>query len=417
MAADVLWPGLHRAADAMATRAVLEAMLEVEAAWAQALEEAALAPASLAVAVRTVFLDDQELEAVAVEAEAGGNPLIPLLARVRAQVGASAPSAAAWVHLGLTSQDVIDSALMLLTVRVLGSIEAELARQRLSLTRLCRAHRDTPMLGRTLGQAAVPTTFGAKAASWLRGLQACAPVIARAREEAPAQVGGAAGTLAAVVEMSRVSGCPDPVLTAGMLAKRCAEVLGLRPAPPWHTVRTPITKVGDALTTLSDALGHIAGDVVLLSRPELGEVSEPTVEGRGGSSAMPQKRNPVLSVLVRRHSMSAPLLAAQLHLAAAGAVDERPDGAWHEEWAPLRDLATRTLAAARQTTELLEGLEVHSLAMRANLDAALPGAIAERQSVRASLAAPADPGDLLDPTAYLGATERLVDETTSTETF
>lgn len=377
-AADLLWPGQDRAEGVFDDAAVTAAMVRVETAWARALEGAALAEPGAADALMRFAAGPDDVTALAREAEAGGNPVIPLVARLRSHVRESAPASAGAVHRGLTSQDVLDSALMLCSAEALEALAVELDRQDAALTRLVAEHRDTLMAARTLGQHALPTTFGARAATWLRGVRAAAAEVRECRAGLPVQLGGAAGTLAATVEVCRAAGSPDPVASARDLVGALALALALQPAAPWHTVRCPVTAVGDTLVAVSDALGHIANDVALLSRPELGELSEPAAEGRGVSSAMPQKRNPVLAVLIRRHSASAPLLGAQLHLAAAGAVDERPDGAWHAEWAALRDLARRTVAAARQATELVEGLQVHTVAMRANLDAGLPALLAER---------------------------------------
>ena len=151
--------------------------------------------------------------------------------------------------------------------------------------------------------------------------------------------GGAAGTLAAVTELT---GDAD---AAQALVAEVAQALQLDPAPPWHTSRAPFTRYADALVRANDAWGHIANDVLLLARPEIAELAEPAVEGRGGSSTMPQKANPVLSLLIRRAALAAPGHAAQLHLAAATTVDERPDGAWHTEWSTLAALSRHTLTA------------------------------------------------------------------------
>jgi 3-carboxy-cis,cis-muconate cycloisomerase len=145
-----------------------------------------------------------------------------------------------------------------------------------------------------------------------------------------------------------------------------ATRLGLEDAPPWHTVRTPLTRYADALVRTTDALGHLANDVLVLARTEVAEVAEPA--GRGGSSSMPHKQNPVLSVLVRRAALTAPGLAAQLHLAAADVRDERPDGAWHTEWSALATLSRRTLVAASQAAELAHGLRVDTAAMAARTE-------------------------------------------------
>jgi 3-carboxy-cis,cis-muconate cycloisomerase len=181
------------------------------------------------------------------------------------------------------------------------------------------------------------------------------------------------------------------------LGASTARALGLEARIPWHTTRSPVTAVGDALVTCTDAWGHLASDVATLSRPEIGELAE----GRGGgSSTMPHKQNPVLSILVRRAALTTPQLAASLHLASAGTVDERPDGAWHAEWATLRDLARRAMVAGSQTADLVAGLRVDTERMRATLDAAV-GLYAEQGSMaRVAGGEPSGP--------YLGATDLTI---------
>ena len=446
---DLLWPGLHRSAGLFDDDAVLASLLRVESGWAHVLEEAGLVPAGTSATLDRVG-DAVHPDAVEVAAEGGGNPLIPWLAEIRAGAREIDPAAAAAIHLGLTSQDVVDTAILLCARDCLVAIADELDLQIAALASLAARHRETPMVARTLGQHALPTTFGVRVAAWLRGLLLARTRVLDVTTSLPVQVGGAAGTLAALVELCRAAGTADPVTAARELVASTARGLGLLPAPPWHTDREPVTRLGDVLVTVSDALGHLANDVVLQCRPELAELSEPAAGGRGVSSAMPQKRNPVLAILIRRHAMSAPLLGAQLHLAAAAAVDERPDGAWHTEWAPLRDLCRRTVAAARQATELVTGLEVHPDAMRGHLDRSLPGALAERlvpvlaplvPGGRAevarlvSVAADADEfaalvgplvaghltldelTALLDPAAYLDVAVSLVDEVVAEATL
>lgn len=400
MSADLLWPGLHRAGPLFDDAAVLAAMLRVEAAWLAALESAGIAPPGTAAAVAAFPVEHLDREALAVSAEAGGNPVIPLLAALRQGLAADAPQAAELVHRGLTSQDVLDTALVLCAGSCLDALAADLDALVEATAQLAERHRGTLLAARTLGQHAVPTTFGARAAGWCAGLLAARDGVRHTRAALRVQAGGAAGTMARAVEMCRAAGSPDAVADTERLVERLARELGLRVSRPWHTVRHPVTEIGDVLLAVSDALGHVANDVVLQSRPELGELAEPAGDGRGASSTMPQKRNPVLSVLLRRHAQSAPLLAAQLHLAAAGAAEERPDGAWHLEWAPLRDLCRRTVVAARQARDLVGGLHVDPPRMRAGVDAALPGLLAEA-------GAPA----LRDPAAYLGWAGRLVDVT------
>jgi 3-carboxy-cis,cis-muconate cycloisomerase len=177
-----------------------------------------------------------------------------------------------------------------------------------------------------------------------------------------------------------------------------ADGLGLSPAPPWHTTRSPITRIGDLLVGFCDAWGHIGADVATGSRAEIGEFAE---GHGGGSSTMPHKANPVRSVLIRRTALTAVPLAATLHAASAGSVDERADGAWHAEWATIKTLARRTVIAAVHTSELLTGLRIDTQRAAANLAGA--GDLRAEQRAMAELA-----GRQPDP-AYLGAADLLVD--------
>jgi 3-carboxy-cis,cis-muconate cycloisomerase len=268
------------------------------------------------------------------------------------------------------------------------------------LIRLADTHRSTLMAGRTLTQHAVPISFGLKASGWLVGVLDAGDAVSRARSGLPVQVGGAAGTMAAATELAREAGLADPATAAVRLTDALATDLGLLARPPWPTSRRPVTLVGDALVTATDAWGRIASDVATLGRPEIGELSEPAVDGRGGSSTMPQKQNPVLSILVRRAALTAPGLAATLHTAAAFAVDERPDGAWHAEWATLRTLARQAVVAASQTTELLRGLQVNAERMARTVEDARDALLAERASIAGDPGAPSD---------YLGAADLVID--------
>ena len=346
-------------------RAVLAAILRVEAAWAGVLEEASLAPAgSAAIVAAAADVDRYDLAGIAGRAQGGANPVIPLLADLRAQVTTldrEGLGASAAVHASLTSQDVLDSALMLLAKDAVAGLLAEVRESTAALAGLAERHRDTVCVGRSLTQHSLPYSFGLRAAQWFAGL---ADAAARLENlEFPVQTGGAAGTLAAGTALAGPAGTPFE------LSDRLAASLGLAPVEaPWHTNRLAVTALGDALTAVTDAAGKIAGDVLFLSRPEVAELSEPVAPGRGGSSAMPHKQNPVLSVLVRSAALQAPALAAQLHLAAASFNDERADGAWHAEWPALRSLLRLALGAAGQLRELTAGLQVHPDAMRRNLD-------------------------------------------------
>ncbi|AXJ11730.1 3-carboxy-cis,cis-muconate cycloisomerase [Arthrobacter sp. PM3] len=382
-------------------RAVLAAVLDVEAAWAAVLEEAGLAPAgSAAVVAAAADVRRYDVADLAVRAQGGGNPVIPLLADLRDQVislDAAGSGAVRAVHASLTSQDVLDTALMLLAAGAVRTLRAELAAAATALAGLAEAHRQTLCVGRSLTQHSLPYSFGLRAAQWFAGLAAAARRLEAL--ELPVQTGGAAGTLAAGTLLTGgagLSGGAGPAagtLSPFDLADRLAARLGLTPVPaPWHTNRLAVTALGDALTAVTDAAGKIAADVLFLSRPEVAELAEPRAAGRGVSSAMPQKQNPVLSVLIRSAALQSPNLAAQLHLAAANFNDERPDGAWHSEWAALRQLLRLALGAAGQLRELAEGLQVFPDAMRRNLDLAGPLLLSE--AVNAAVAPLLDsPGD------------------------
>lgn len=390
--ADPFWPGDERAGSLFSGPALLDAMCRVEAAWLAALVDGRVAgPEARDDLAGLVGPDDVAL--VSTGAEAGGNPVIPLLGLLRERLRARNPAAADWLHKGLTSQDVLDSALMRCAGDLLERLRGEHSDQISGLAELIGRHRGTLMAGRTLTQHAVPITFGLKAAQWLTGVLDAAEDLAALT--LPAQFGGAAGTLAGAVELARLAGLPDPPSRANELASRAARDLGLRAGPPWHTARAPVTRLGDALVGATDAWGRIAADVLTLSRPEIGELAEGT---GGGSSTMPHKANPVLSVLVRRAALAAPQEAARLHLAAADARDERPDGAWHLEWSALATLGRHTATAAGQTTELLRGLRVFPDRMAATARSSADALLAERRSL-----APSATGD------YLGATDLIID--------
>ncbi len=396
--ADLYWPGDERAGDVFGQGAFLAAMVRVESAWLGALVTAGIAPAA-ADSDLAGLVGAGDLETIAAGAESGGNPVPPLIGLLRDRL--SDETARAWLHRGLTSQDVVDSALMLCARDALDRIRAEIDRQAAALAVLAEQHRATVMAGRTLTQHAVPITFGLKAAQWLGGLLDARDQLAGVR--LPAQLGGAAGTLAATVELARLGETAEPVKATRSVVTEAAGILELDDEIPWHTNRGAVTRLADALVAATDAWGRIANDVLVLARPEIAELAEPP--GRGGSSTMPQKANPILSVLIRRAALAAPALLAQLHLAAAESIDERADAGWHIEWSALATLARRTVVAAAQTTELLEGLEVDAARMAANADAAATILLAEQATTAERFG-----GEPVDaPSAYLGASEELVD--------
>jgi len=367
----LLAPGSHRAAGVVDDAALVAAMLRVEVAWARALVVAGLVDDAAADGVERAAADLRlDDEALLAGTEQAGNPVVPLVALLKGAVGDASA-----VHRGLTSQDVLDTALVLLARDALRRVGDDLAATAGSLADLARSHRDSVMAGRTLTQHAVPTSFGLKVAHRMAAVDDAADRVVAAGTALPVQYGGAAGTRALLADLA-----PDADHDAVVAA--FAAALGLRPDLPWHTRRGVTTGVGDALVTATDALGALADDVLLLGRPEVGEVREGTAPGRGGSSTMPHKRNPVLSVLVRAGALQAPQLAAQLHLAAANGVDERPDGAWHAEWPALRRLLELAVTAASQAAELAAGLEVDADAMAARAEAASDALLAESGGTR-----------------------------------
>ena len=384
---DLFWPGDHRAGDVMSDEGFLAAMATVENSWLGVLVDAGVAPAAARADI-AAMISAADAEALAEQAEADGSPVKALVALLRDRVGGEA---AGWLHRGLTSQDVIDTALMLCLRDALIRIDGELTAHVGALVGLAETHQRSPMVARTLTQPALPSTVGAKVANWLSGVLDAADTLA-AVPALPVQAGGAAGTLSATTELT---GSPANALA---LSDAFASALGLAPALPWHTTRSVITRAGDAFVGCCDAFAHIAADVATGSRHEVGELAE----GRGGgSSTMPHKSNPVMSVLIRRAAITAPALAATLHSASAASVDERADGGWHAEWATLRTLTRRTVVAAAQTTDLLSGLQIDIDRAATNLAAA--GDLRSEQHAMAELTGRSARSE------YLGATEEIVE--------
>jgi 3-carboxy-cis,cis-muconate cycloisomerase len=385
--ADLFWPGDHRAGNLMSDAALLHAMVAVENVWLTVLVDAGVAPVTARADLSATISTDDAV-ALADGAEGDGNPVTGLVTLLRQRAG---DDAGRWLHRGLTSQDVLDTALLLCLREALGAVNDQLTAQVATLIDLVETHRSTPMLARTLTQSALPSTAGMKFATWLSAvLDACDTL--RALPALAVQVGGAAGTMAAATELT---GSPEVALR---LADHLATALRLQAAPPWHTARSVLTRHGDALVTCCDAWGHLANDITNGSRQEVGELTEGS---GGGSSTMPHKSNPVLSILLRRNALAAPPLGATLHAASAASVDERADGGWHTEWATIRTLTRRTVVAASQATDLLAGLQVHTDRAVANLTAAV-GLLAEQHTMSDLTTRP-------PASTYLGATDPLVD--------
>jgi 3-carboxy-cis,cis-muconate cycloisomerase len=351
---------------AVGDSAWLQAMLDAEAGLARAQARCGTVPAQAAAAItaaaRADLLDVREL---ALAARETANPVVGLVKALTAVVAERSPQAAEYVHRGSTSQDVFDTGAMLVTQRALRLIVADLRAVADAFGGLAAEHRDTVMVGRTLALHAVPTTFGLKAAGWRRLVLDSVERLERVADSLPVALGGAAGTLAGYLQYAGDGADPAAVLDG--LGAAFADETGLaEPELPWHALRTPVADVAAALAHTAGALGKVAADVLVLTRTEIGEVSEPQVAGRGASSAMPHKRNPVLATLIRSASVQVPALAAVLAQCLA-TEDERSAGLWHAEWQPLREALRLTGGAAHTAVELARGLVVRPERMRANL--------------------------------------------------
>ncbi|MGW4521675.1 class-II fumarase/aspartase family protein [Amycolatopsis sp. NPDC004378] len=477
----------------------LRAMLDAEAALARAQARLGTVPSEAAEAItRAAGSARIDVVELARGSRATANPVVGLVKALTSAVGADAPEAAEYVHRGSTSQDIFDTAMMLVADRTLRLLVADLDATAEALAGLAREHRDTTMAGRTLTAHAVPTTFGLKAAGWRQLVLDAAVRVRRVLDGGlPVSLGGAAGTLAAYLEYARLAegtaegmaegqagrggeggggggggpeGGPGPETSPGSsragqadpapaglagvddtyaerLVAAFAEETGLAaPVLPWHSVRTPVVDLAGALAFTAGALGKLAVDVETLTRTELGEVSEPTAGGRGGSSAMPHKRNPVLATLIRSAALQVPVLAAGVTQSML-TEDERSAGVWHAEWQLVRECLRLTGGAAHTAVELARGLTVQPARMRANvasthglivserlsavlapllgkakakelLGEASRRAVAEDRPLREVLdelpaitevLTPAALDGLLDPAAYTGAAGTLVD--------
>jgi 3-carboxy-cis,cis-muconate cycloisomerase len=348
--------GATAVATATDDRAWLGTLCEVETALARACARCGLIDLATALEIGAVAeqLGRGDPADLGRESVAGGNPVIPLVARLRSQVQDRAgDAAAAAVHLGATSQDVLDTASMLVTRRALGVVLADLDDCAAAAAGLAREHRDTPMAGRTLLQQALPTTFGALAAVWGAGLDRASGSLAALRDTLPAQLGGPAGTLSALH--------PHGLDVAAAFA----DELGLaEPGGVWHTERTRVAEIAGALGVAAVAIGKPATDVVLLAQTEVGEVHE---QAPGGSSSMPHKHNPIAAITARAAAAQAPGLVATL-LASGGHDLQRAAGGWHAEWPALASLLRAVGGAASRLRTCLSGLQVDAAAMARNLD-------------------------------------------------
>ncbi len=420
-------------------RAWLGAMLEAEGALAVAEAHAGLIPHEAAEVIASCCdVERFDPEEIGRSGRAAGNPVPALVKVLTAAVSEVSEEAARHVHKGATSQDITDNAAMLVARRALDLILSEVDGIASACARLAEEHRGTVMPGRTLMQQALPVTFGLKAAGWL------VPVLEARRRPMEvsagglaAQLGGAAGTLASLGDAGLL-----------VLEEFALELELPEPVIPWHTNRTRIVGIADALSLLAGVLENISEDVILMAQTEVGEVAEPAGGGRGGSSTLPHKRNPILSVTAVASCRRVRDLARTL-LGAMVQEHERAAGAWHVEWEALSEVLALTGGAASAVREVTEGLEVRPERMRENLGVTDGLLLAENVTTVASrklgrleahelvkaashrtfenesslrdeiLAEPAlsdvlSPEEIdaaLDPQSYLGSAEAFVDRT------
>ncbi|HYF59854.1 MAG TPA: lyase family protein [Burkholderiaceae bacterium] len=358
---------------------LIAAMARFEAALALAEADAGIVPADAARAIAAVCaraadgaraggaFDPARLAA---DARRAGTLAIPFVKALTAEVAREDADAARWVHWGATSQDAIDTALALQTVAAGAALSALIGRTGDALVALADAHRHTATVGRTLLQPAVPVTFGWKAAGWLSPLVRGRAALRRALDDAAAlQLGGAGGTRAAL------GGRGDAVAAA------TAARLGLAdPAGSWHGARDRVARLGAELALVAGAMAKIGRDVSLLMQAEVAEAFEPDGDGRGGSSAMPHKRNPVGAMLALQAGLRAPGLAATL-LAQQAGEHERGLGGWQADWWTLGALFECAGSAAEAIAEVVEGLRVDAAAMARNLEATRGFVFAEAVTV------------------------------------
>jgi 3-carboxy-cis,cis-muconate cycloisomerase len=418
-------------------RTSLQHMLDFEAALARAEAAAGVVPAAvsgpIAAACKAQAFD---LDALAEAATRSGNLAIPLVKMLTAEVGKADKDAARYVHWGATSQDVIDTATMLTLRAGIDVLDADLSRAIKGFAALARSHRNTAMVARTWLQHALPMPFGLKLAEYASSLARARCRLRRLRREGLAlQFGGAAGTLAALGDKGLV------------VAEQLARELDLPlPDAPWHTHRDRIAEAASAFAILTGSCGKIARDVSLLMQTDVAEAFEPAGEGRGGSSTMPHKRNPVAAASALAAATMAPQLAATI-FAAQVQDHERSAGPWHAEWPTLPQLMLVASGALAAVVDLAEGLDVDAARMRRNLEAthglimseavtfalaesigkseahhlveaASKRAVADKKHLREVLSAdsqvmrhlaPEKLAALFEPMAYQGASQALID--------
>src|SRR5579872_157632 len=338
--------------------AYLQHMLDFEAALARAQAAHGIIPAASAAAIAKACVASAfDLAALAQAATRSGNLAIPLVKALTAEVAKIDEEAARYVHWGATSQDVIDSATMLTLRAGIDALLADIGRAVAGFAKLARTHRNTPVVARTWLQHALPMPFGLKLAEYATALHRSRGRLRHVRHALALQFGGAAGTLAALGDNGL------------KVAEELARILQLPlPEAPWHAHRDRLAEITSTFAIIAGTCGKIARDVQLMMQTDVAEAFEPAGEGRGGSSTMPHKRNPVAAATALAAATMAPNLAATMFAAQVGD-HERSAGPWHAEWPTLPNLLLVTSGALASIVDIAEGLEVDAARMRANLDA------------------------------------------------
>jgi len=340
-------------------RGRLQGMLDFEAALARATARAGIVPGPAAIQIESQCRADLfDAGALSRGTAAAGNPAIPMVKALTTLVESRDRDAARFVHWGATSQDAMDTGLVLQLRSALELIEAGLGNVSDALAGLARQHKRTPVAGRTLMQQAVPVTFGLKAAGWLSAIERHRQRMQELHARALVlQFGGAAGTLASLGNRG--------LAVAAALADELKLSL---PDIPWHAQRDRVAEVATTLGLLVGSLGKIARDVSLAMQTEVGEAFEPAAPGRGGSSTLPHKRNPISSAVVLAAAARVPALVSVM-LAAMVQEQERGLGNWHAEWETLPEICMLAAGALGHMTQVIEGMETDPGRMRGNLDA------------------------------------------------
>lgn len=377
-------------ADLFSDKSLLQAMLNFEVVLASAEGRLGIVPQEAADTIKKAAkVEAFDIPSLVRDTLRAGTPGIPLVKALTERVRAMDPTAARFVHWGATSQDVADTALILLLKLAQPVLGAEVARLEAALRRLSEQHPHTVMLGRTLLQPAPPVTLGLKAAGWLGAIRRSRTRLDAAFAEALIlQLGGASGTLATLGELGLAVG------------QAMASELGLGfPDAPWHTHRDRLASLLTVCAVLTGCLGKMARDVSLLMQAEVGEVAEPGDKGRGGSSTMPNKRNPIACSIALAAAHRVPGLVASF-LTGMVQEHERATGGWQAEWPTVAAVIQATGVAAASMAEATDGLEVNEARMRENVDRTRGVVFAERAMI------------LLGKSLGLEAAHKLLEEAT-----